>query len=158
LSAKDNLKGKRAPKVTTSRLFQTSASTQGDGYTGSITSLESQGEYISSHSSIIVKRIIETPFLECRKVFSLAAQSTVSRGPGITAIVQYPGDHVFQVPQSLDLFRTPALVGLTHVGWRFDGRNEVKDNISQTDEPNDRTGNVPQHVAVQQDRSNEDVD
>lgn len=65
---------------------------------------------------------------------------------------------MFQVPQGLDLFRTPALVGLTHVGGRFDGRNEVQDNISQTDEPNDRTRNVSQHVTVQQDRSNEDVD
>lgn len=59
---------------------------------------------------------------------------------------------------AIHLLSTPALVGLAHVRRGLNGRNELQSKVSDADEANNRTGNVPQHTVVQQKRSNEDID
>lgn len=59
---------------------------------------------------------------------------------------------------AIHLLSTPALVSLAHVRWGLDRRNELQSQVSETDEANNRTGNVPQHTVVQQERSDKDID
>ena len=59
---------------------------------------------------------------------------------------------------AIHLLGTPALVGLAHVRWGFDGWDEFQHQVSDTGEANKRTGNVPQHAVMQQDRSDKDID
>lgn len=59
---------------------------------------------------------------------------------------------------NLDLLGTPALVRFAHVRRRLDRWNELQRDVSETDEGNHRTINDAQHVVVQQDRTDKDVD
>lgn len=60
--------------------------------------------------------------------------------------------------QGLNLLGPPTLVRLAHVRRRLNGRDELKDQVCDTDDTNDATGNLAQNVVVQEDRTNEDVD
>lgn len=58
---------------------------------------------------------------------------------------------------NLDLLRAPVVV-LAHVrGWLYRG-NVLEDDVSNTDEADDRAGDVAQDTIVQQERADEDVD
>lgn len=59
---------------------------------------------------------------------------------------------------SLDLLGTPALVGFAHVRRWLDRRNELEGDVSETDEGDQRTINDAQHMVVQQNGTDEDVD
>lgn len=59
---------------------------------------------------------------------------------------------------SLDLLGTPALVGFAHVRGGLDRRNELEGDVSETDEGDQRTIDDAQHVVVQQNGTDEDVD
>lgn len=58
----------------------------------------------------------------------------------------------------LDLLSTPALVRLAHVRRRLDGRDELQGHVSDTGEANQGGGDDAEHVVVQQNGANEDVD
>lgn len=57
----------------------------------------------------------------------------------------------------LHLLCAPAGVGLPHVGGRLDRRDELEDNVANTDEADNGARDDAQHAAVQQDRAYEDV-
>ena len=58
----------------------------------------------------------------------------------------------------LNLLGTPALVALAHVRGGLDRGNKLQGQVAHADESDDRASNVAQHVVVQQNRTNEDVD
>lgn len=57
----------------------------------------------------------------------------------------------------LDLLSAPGVVGLAHVGWGLNGRDELQSKVSDTGEADNRTGNVLQDMTVQHERADEDV-
>lgn len=59
---------------------------------------------------------------------------------------------------SLHLLRTPASVGLPHVGGRLDGRDELEDDVADADEADDGARDDAQHAVVEQDGAYEDVE
>lgn len=63
-----------------------------------------------------------------------------------------------QEPAGLNLLSAPALVGLAHVGGGLDGRNELESQVSETSETDDGASDVAEHVAVEEETANEDVD
>lgn len=58
---------------------------------------------------------------------------------------------------SLNLLRTPTLVRLSHIGWRFDGGNELENDVGDTHNADDGTRNVVEPFLSQQNRSNQNV-
>lgn len=59
---------------------------------------------------------------------------------------------------ALDLLGAPALVGLAHVGRGLDGGDELEGDVADTDEPDDAAGDLAEHVVVEEDRADKDVD
>ena len=59
---------------------------------------------------------------------------------------------------ALHLLGAPALIRLAHVGRRLDGRDELKDKVANTGDADDRPRNNTQHMIVQENRADEDVD
>lgn len=58
----------------------------------------------------------------------------------------------------LDLLRAPSGIGLAHVGRRLNRWDEFEDGVSQPNGANNRTEDVAEHVVVEEDSSDEDVD
>ena len=61
-------------------------------------------------------------------------------------------------PIGLDLFRTPAGIGLAHVRGGLDGWDELENDVGDTDDADDGAGNYAQDAVVEQDGADEDVD
>lgn len=59
---------------------------------------------------------------------------------------------------NLDLLGTPALVSFAHVRRGLDRGDELEGDVSETDEGDQRTINDAQHVVVQQNGTDKDVD
>jgi hypothetical protein len=59
---------------------------------------------------------------------------------------------------NLDLLGTPALVRFAHVRRRLNRGDELEGDVCKTDEGDQRTVNDAQHVVVQQNGTDEDVD
>lgn len=57
----------------------------------------------------------------------------------------------------LDLLSAPGVVGLSHVGWGLNGRDELQSKVSDTGEADNRTGNILQDMTMQHERADEDV-
>jgi hypothetical protein len=60
--------------------------------------------------------------------------------------------------RSLDLLGAPAGIGFAHVRGRLDGRNELEDDIGETDDADDGAGNDTEDAAAEDDGADEDVD
>ena len=57
----------------------------------------------------------------------------------------------------LHLLGSPAGVGFAHVGGRLDLGNELENDVSQTDEADDRAGNDAKDLGIEEDGADEDV-
>lgn len=58
----------------------------------------------------------------------------------------------------LHLLGTPTGVGLPHVGRRLNRRDELQDDIADTDETDDGASDDAQHTVMQQNRADKDVE
>lgn len=57
----------------------------------------------------------------------------------------------------LHLLGAPAGVGLPHVGRRLNRRDELQNDVADTDKTNNGASNDAQHTVMQQDRADKDV-
>lgn len=56
------------------------------------------------------------------------------------------------------LLSAPASVRLPHILRRFDGRNILQHHVYRSDDADDRPGNDPKDVVVEENRANKDVE
>ncbi len=59
---------------------------------------------------------------------------------------------------ALDLLGAPAGIGFPHVGRRLNRRDELKGDIADSDESDDRASDDPEDAVMKEDAADEDVD
>lgn len=57
-----------------------------------------------------------------------------------------------------NLLGAPALVGLAHVGWRFDRWDEFQNDVTDTKDADNRSSNVLQDMAVENETPDKDIE